>query len=139
MSDDSTPGQYVQTDGPGPEAVVTDEETVRLDDEALLAVKKPGPMTLEDRQGVWVHSFKCSICDLEFALFSWLPNRHGVGHTSCPECGQKTPMLHWRAQTSASPAFGGDGTEIYQMSPLIDGPMLDDSIPPDEDRYDIKT
>ncbi len=49
-----------------------------------MPVKAPGPVTLQDRQGVFVHSFKCSICDLEFVVFSWRANRHRVGSTFCP-------------------------------------------------------
>lgn len=106
---------------------------------AAMPRKRPGPVTLADRDGVFVHSFKCSVCDLEFVLFSWQAHRHSVGATYCPECGQRTPMLHWLGQTSDSPTFrtDGPGTEIYQMSPLIDGPMLDDSVPPADDRFDF--
>ena len=115
-----------------PAAVSTRELTA-------MARRRPGPVTLQQRQGVWVHSFKCSVCDLEFVLFSWLPDRHRVGRTFCPECGQQTPMMHWLGQASDSPAFQsqGPGTEIFQMSPLLDGPMLEDSVFPADDRYDF--
>jgi hypothetical protein len=101
--------------------------------------KRPGPVTLADREGVFAHSFKCSICDLEFVVFSWQASRHGVGRTCCPECGYATPMLHWRGRTSGSVDFDADGagTEIYQMFPLVDGPLLDDSVPCADDRFDL--
>ena len=106
---------------------------------AAMARKIPGPVTLADREGVFVHSFKCSVCDLEFALFSGRANRHVVGRTCCPECGVPTPMLHWRGQTSWSVEFDGDplGAEIYQLCPPVDGPLLDDSIPASDDRFDL--
>lgn len=100
--------------------------------------KKPGPVTLADREGVFAHSFKCSVCDLEFILFSWQANRHGVGRTCCPECGYVTPMLHWRTQLSDRVDFAADGSavEIYQLCPLGQAQLLDDSRPPGPDRYD---
>ena len=94
-----------------------------------MPVKAPGPVTLQDRQGVFVHSVKCSICDLEFMVFSWRANRHRVGSTFCPECGKPTPMIHWRTQTSQSLDFccGGPGREIYQMFSQADAPVMNDS------------
>jgi hypothetical protein len=99
--------------------------------------KRPGPITLADRQGVFAHSFKCWICDLEFVLFSWQRNRHGVGRIHCPECGQPTPMLHWLTVLSASADFDHEGQspEIYQMVPVGDGDLMDDSSEPPDDRY----
>ena len=61
--------------------------TISAQDIARMPIKKPGPVTLQDLQGVFAHSFKCSICDLEFVVFSWRANRHRVGSTLCPECG----------------------------------------------------
>ena len=128
-------------DGPErpPEPLQTStERTFTQAELAAMPRKILGPVTLADREGVFVHSFKCSICDLEFAVFSWRADRHGVGRTSCPECGEPTPMLHWRGQTSRSVEFGGDpeGTEIHQMCPLVDGPLLDDSVPAADDRFE---
>jgi hypothetical protein len=102
-----------------------------------MPVKRPGPVTLQDRQGVFVHSFKCSICDLEFVVFSWRADRHRVGVTFCPECGERTPMLHWRAQASDSLDFQTDGTglEIYQMCPPLEGALMDDFVVPPDSRY----
>ena len=111
--------------------------TLSAQDVARMPVKGPGPVTLQDRQGVFVHSFKCSICDLEFVVFSWRADRHRVGSTFCPECGERTPMQHWRAQSSESLEFrlAGPGLEIYQMFLLLDASSMDDSVMPADDRY----
>jgi len=111
--------------------------TISAQDVARMPVKRPGPVTLQDRQGVFAHSFKCSICDLEFVVFSWRADRHRVGSTFCPECGAPTPMLHWRAQTSESLEFcsDGPGREIYQMFSASDAPLMVDSVVPADDRY----
>jgi len=111
--------------------------TLSAADVARMPVKGPGPVTLQDRQGVFVHSFKCSICDLEFVVFLWRADRHWVGSTFCPECGDRTPMLHWRAQASSSLEFcsDGPGLEIYQMCPSLDGALMDDFVMPPDDRY----
>ena len=123
----STLGQYVPFE----------LATISAEDVARMPVKRPGPVTLQDRQGVFAHSFKCSICDLEFVVFSWRANRHRVGSTFCPECGKQTPMLHWRTQTSESLDFSSDGPgrEIYQMFSPSDAPFMDDSVIPADDRY----
>ena len=112
--------------------------TISAQDVARMPVKKPGPVTLQDRQGVFAHSFKCSICDLEFVVFSWRASRHRVGSTFCPECGRPTPMIHWRTQTSQSLEFcsDGPGREIYQMFHLPDIALMRDSVLPSQDRYD---
>jgi hypothetical protein len=111
--------------------------TFSAEDIAKMPVKQPGPVTLQDRQGVFVHSFKCSICDLEFVVFSWRADRHRVGSTFCPECGERTPMLHWRAQASESLEFQTDsaGLEIYQMCPALEGGLMDDFVMPPDSRY----
>jgi hypothetical protein len=112
--------------------------TVSAEDFARMPVKRPGPVTLQDRQGVFAHSFKCSTCDLEFVVFSWRANRHRVGSTFCPECGVRTPMLHWRVQTSQSLEFCSDGAgrEIYQMFFPSDAALMHDSVLPSQDRYE---
>jgi len=106
--------------------------TISAQDVARMPVKRPGPVTLQDRQGVFAHSFKCSICDLEFVVFSWRANRHRVGSTFCPECGERTPMIHWRVQTSESLEFcsDGPGREIYQLFAPYDGALMCDSVLP---------
>src|SRR3972149_5876302 len=67
------------------------------------AKSKPSPVGLKDREGVFVHAFKCRRCLLEFQLYSWRRDRHKVGQVFCPECGERTRMLHWRAGLDASP------------------------------------
>jgi hypothetical protein len=111
--------------------------TFSADEVARMPVKAPGPVTLQDRQGVFVHSFKCSICDLEFMVFSWRADRHRVGTTFCPECGERTPMIHWRAQTSDCLDFSSDGPglEIFRMFRPFDGPLMADTVVPVDDRY----
>lgn len=87
-----------------------------------------GPVMLADREGVFVHSFKCRVCRLEFMVFSWLPNRHRVGVTFCPECGERTPMLHRRATVNESPSFTLNGTnEIFGLSGRPDSFVMTDS------------
>ena len=112
--------------------------TLSAEQVARMPVKAPGPVTLQDRQGVFVHSFKCSICDLEFVVFSWRADRHRVGSTFCPECGVRSPMIHWRVQTSKSLEFcsDGPGREIYQMFSPSDAALMHDSALPSQDRYD---
>jgi hypothetical protein len=67
---------------------------VRVGDVALPPEK--GPVSLESREGVYIHAFKCRVCQLQFHVFSWRANRHRVGEVFCPECGQTTPMFHFR-------------------------------------------
>ena len=115
----------------GSEYVSSSGEPVKL--------KTPGPVPLSSRQGVFAHSFKCSVCDLEFALVSWQRARAGVGRTFCPECGEQTPMIHYLALASSSPQFtdGSDGPEVYQLLPLGGDAarLMDDSVFPALDRY----
>ena len=79
-----------------------------------------GPVTLDDREGVFAHSFKCGACQLEFALLSWVRDRHTAGNTCCPECGQITPKIYWRATLSEHRDFIDDGSspEIFNVIPL---------------------
>ena len=110
-------------------------------DVARMPAKATGPVTLHDRQGVFVHAFKCSICDLELVVFSWRADRHQAGSTFCPECGESTPMIRWRAQTSDSPDFSseGRGLEICRMFPPFDGSLMDDAVVSADDRYTFST
>jgi hypothetical protein len=138
---DGQPEPKLATEGEAPlfgEYPPFELTTISADDLARMPVKKPGPVRLQDRQGVFAHSFKCSICDLEFVIFSWRANRHRVGSTFCPECGVRTPMIHWRSQTSQSLEFcsDGPGREIYQMFSPADAALMHDSVPPSADRYD---
>lgn len=89
-----------------------------------------GPVMLEDREGVFIHSFKCRVCRVEFMVFSWLPNRHRVGITFCPECGRQTSMLHRRATVNERPDFTLNGTnEIFGLSSRPDSLYMSDSEP----------
>lgn len=93
-----------------------------------MAKKAPGPVTLSDREGVYVHSFKCGICALEFMLLSWVSNRHRVGEVYCPECGKATPMLHLRAIISESEEMDvAAPNEIFRRWPWPGSQMMDDS------------
>ena len=84
----------------------------------------------EDREGVFVHTFKCRRCGLEFQLYSWLRDRHKVGGVFCPECGEQTPMLHWRTCVNESTEVGNqeDDWEIYKLATRFpDFVLMDDS------------
>ena len=78
-----------------------------------------GPITLDDREGVFAQSFKCKACELKFVLLSWVHDRHDARNTYCPECGKITPKIHWRATLSQSRDFVDDDSsiEIYHMVP----------------------
>ena len=89
-----------------------------------------GPVGLDDREGVFANSFKCASCQLEYVVMSWRRSRHRADNTYCPECGEVTEKMHWRACLSESQEFVDDGTsvEIFNMIPagrdaeLIDVP-----------------
>jgi len=82
-------------------------------------VNLDGPVMLADRTGVYVHSFKCLACRLEFQLFSWLDDRHTASNVTCPECGKAGGLkLHWIATLNESSDFGfGGAREIFQLNP----------------------
>jgi DNA-directed RNA polymerase subunit RPC12/RpoP len=91
-------------------------------------LSKMGPVGLDKREGVFVHSFKCGNCKLEFVLFSWVANRHRVGETMCPECGRRRPMVHWRAIVSESPTFDPEAqNEIFRLHPWPSSRVMDDT------------
>ena len=80
---------------------------------------------LEERKGVFIHSFKCLDCSLEFAIFSWWPDRHTVVNTVCPECQRVTQKSHWLSTASSASGHAfGHGEEIYNWSPLGPDPRL---------------
>lgn len=81
---------------------------------------------LGSRQGVFVHTFKCMECSLEFAVFSWWPDRHTVVNTACPECRRVTQKSHWLAVISerADMVFDGSSPEIFDLSPVGANPRL---------------
>ena len=64
-------------------------------------------------------------CSLEFALFSWWPDRHTVVNTHCPECGRITQKTHWRSDVVTQPGQSfGEGPEVYHYSPVGPDPQL---------------
>ena len=82
------------------------------------SVKQYAP--LNERQGVFAHTFKCLECSLEFAIFSWWRDRHTVTSVTCPECAKVTAKNHWMAVASESPTMVLDGSsmEIFDLSPI---------------------
>ena len=80
---------------------------------------------LSERQGLFIHTFQCMACSLEFAIFSWWPDRHTVVNTACPECHRITQKSHWMSTVSDMPgqAFG-QGPEIYHYSPVGPDPKM---------------
>lgn len=92
-----------------------------------LQVDVDGPVMLEHREGVFVHSFKCRACRLEFQLFSWVRDRHHAADVHCPECGRLGRKLHWMLPVNDSAEFGS-GREIYQLNPHPNsGGLMEDS------------
>lgn len=89
---------------------------------------RPG-VRLEERRGVWVHSFICNVCGLHFNLYSWKPNRHKTSTITCPECGQREgQFLHFRVCLSRSKRFTRDpGREIFGHCPHPNAEPMDDS------------
>jgi DNA-directed RNA polymerase subunit RPC12/RpoP len=79
---------------------------------------------LREREGVFVHAFKCMECGLEFHLFSWRANRHRVGEVHCPECGRTTRMIHKRACVNENKKFDALGDrEIFSLFDAVPGLM----------------
>ncbi|HEY4686400.1 MAG TPA: hypothetical protein VII57_10195 [Dehalococcoidia bacterium] len=94
------------------------------------AKSKPSPVGLKDREGVFVHAFKCRRCLLEFQLYSWRRDRHKVGQVFCPECGERTRMLHWRTCLNESRELTSQegAQEIYNLTTRFPGfVLMDDS------------
>jgi len=77
------------------------------------------------RQGLFIHTFKCEACSLEFAIFSWWPYRHTVVSTACPECHRVTQKSHWMSTVADNPAQRfGEGPEIFNYSPVGPDPRI---------------
>lgn len=102
------------------------EDIADLDPSSLQPSVKSFAPYLE-RQGLFIHTFKCINCSLEFAIFSWWPDRHTVANTACPECQRVTQKSHWLATVSdnAGQVFG-HGPEIFHYSPVGPDPKLMD-------------
>ena len=83
------------------------------------------PAAYRPREGLFIHTFQCMACSLEFATFSWWPDRHTVINTACPECQRITQKSHWMATVSDTPGLTfGQGPEIHQWSPVGPDPKL---------------
>jgi len=77
------------------------------------------------RQGLFIHTFKCEACSLEFAIFSWWPDRHTVVSTACPECQRVTRKAHFMSTVSDNRVQRfGEGPEIFHYSPVGPDPRL---------------
>ncbi|MEJ2239723.1 MAG: hypothetical protein P8X82_15620 [Gemmatimonadales bacterium] len=76
-----------------------------------------GGVPKAERQGVYVHSFKCFNCGVHFMTFSWQAERHNVGNVMCPECGDRERLGHWRVLVNEEKEIGGGGSEIYDLCP----------------------
>jgi predicted RNA-binding Zn-ribbon protein involved in translation (DUF1610 family) len=105
------------------DALVTQEELLSPGE---VVPHRAGPVTLNDREGVFAHSFRCPKCQLEFVLVSWKRSRHRADNTFCPECGEVTEKMHWRACLSESQDFVSDGTsvEIFNVTLLGDAELI---------------
>jgi transcription elongation factor Elf1 len=75
----------------------------------------PNEVKLKDREGVFVHHYKCRYCNLEFKIYSWLEFKHNEDNVYCPECGKKGGKLHFQETINESKEFNPfDGKkEIY--------------------------
>ena len=79
----------------------------------------------QERQGLFIHTFKCEACSLEFAIFSWWPDRHTVVNTACPECLRITRKAHWMSTVADEPTQNfGERPEIFNYSPAGPDPRL---------------
>jgi hypothetical protein len=65
------------------------------------------PVPIERREGVFIHLYRCRVCQLKWAAFSWLadPPELRVGTVGCPWCRKATPAIHERATVSTSVVF----------------------------------
>jgi hypothetical protein len=115
-----TDGEGEVNDKRSPKPLRAERRTVRVE-ELASGPTAPG-LPVAEREGVYVHGFKCRRCGLEFNVYSWSASRHGNGSDYCPECGERTPMFHWRATVNESHDFGLDsGKEIYGIRPWPGG------------------
>ena len=120
---ESVPG----AEGPRPQDIheVGYETSMEAVDPATLQPSIQTFSPYQVRQGLFIHTFKCESCSLEFAIFSWWPDRHTVVNTSCPECHRITPKAHWMSTLSDDPAQRfGEGPEIFHNSPVGPDPKL---------------
>lgn len=86
------------------------------------------PKSPVEREGVFIHGFKCLGCGLHFNVYSWRGDRHGNGKTYCPECGKKGKMLHYLEVVSLSLFFNPrTGGEIFDYCPTDGAELMPDS------------
>ena len=86
-------------------------------------VKSSAPFM--ERQGLFIHTFQCEECSLEFAIFSWWPDRHTVANTACPECQRITRKAHFMSTVSDNTMQRfGEGPEFFNISPVGPDPKL---------------
>jgi hypothetical protein len=90
------------------------------------------PVPLDRREGVFVHVYRCRVCQVKWAVFSWLadPTELRVGSITCPWCHRTTAAVHERATVSDSRVFLLDdpGREIVG---LVRGLALESQLLPD--------
>ena len=89
-----------------------------------------GPVTIEDREGVFAFVMKCPACALEFVTLSWRAERPAEIAYACPECQSGVTILgrtilSARREFSLSPAdLGKQGTtkdvEIYSVGGILE-------------------
>ena len=116
-----------RTEGSGPQDVheAGYETSLEEIDPATLQSSIKSFAPYQERQGLFIHTFKCEVCSLEFAIFSWWPDRHTVVNTACPECHRITPKAHWMSTVADDPAQSfGEGPEIFHHSPSGPDPKL---------------
>ena len=91
----------------------------------------PDGVPKSEREGVFVHSFKCWKCGLHFNLYSWKADKHTVSNTFCPECGQQGYFLHWRSTLNENPTRNSDNkVEISGHVPFPGSENMSDSYNP---------
>ena len=70
---------------------------------------------LSERDGVFLHTFKCGECSLEWEMRSWKRERHTIATVHCPEC-LGSASIHWLFIANESPDFSLETkNEIYAM------------------------
>ena len=95
-------------DGTSPGAL---ELTSIADREPLTPSRHPVP--LERREGVFMHLYRCRVCQVKWAVFSWLadPAELRAGRTTCPWCHAATPVIHERETVSEARQFRTEHVE----------------------------
>jgi len=113
-------------DGPDDPAVLTGV----ADLEPVDASRHPVP--LDRREGVFVHVYRCRVCQVKWAVFSWLadPPELRVGSITCPWCHRTTPAVHERTTVSDSREFSLDHPNL-EIVGLIRSLALEPQLLPD--------